>query len=510
MCSISGIINGGQNASLLTKKMIEIQKHRAPDDSGIFNDDNVHLGMGRLKIIDLESPGLCPYEEDSFALCYNGEIYNYIELRADLQKLGWKFRTNSDTEVLLKAWREWGVNMFDKLNGMFSFAIYNSKNKQLILARDIAGEKPLYYYQKGKKFLFASEAKALAGVLKLEIQNDDYFNAFQHCLLSTLWKDVSTLPPAHYLILDTTTNKKKIVEYWTFEPREIDLRTADEELEYLIEDAVKLRVRSDVPIGLYYSGGIDSSLIDAVHDFDYKFFFDDSKNWEKDFFKEIGAIVQHLDFPVGSLSSYPLWKLAKESKKKVKVVLSGEGADEIFGGYVRYLPISREWELQNQYSSYEYIFGKYYPPYIEGFAKITARNDNVELVKRTLSPYFEMFSDPISAMGFADFKLIMPSLLQMGDRMASAFGLENRCPFLDKRIIEFGFSLPSNQKIKNLNQKIILRKILQKHGLYTPLRNEKKGLTIRFNEWFGQSDWDRSAYFSLLKENWHQVYNLSD
>ena len=164
MCSLSGIINGGENASSKIKIMIDIQKHRAPDDSGTFSDDNIHLGMGRLKIIDLESPGLCPYEEDSFVLCYNGEIYNYIELRADLQKHGWKFRTNSDTEVLLKAWREWGVNMFDKLNGMFSFVIYNSKNKQLILARDIAGEKPLYYYQKGKKFLFASEAKALAGV----------------------------------------------------------------------------------------------------------------------------------------------------------------------------------------------------------------------------------------------------------------------------------------------------------------------------------------------------------
>ena len=120
-----------------------------------------------------------------------------------------------------------------------------------------------------------------------------------------------------------------------------------------------------------------------------------------------------------------------------------------------------------------------------------------------------MFSDPINAMGFADFKVILPSLLQMGDRMASAFGLENRCPFLDKRIIEFGFSLPSDQKIKDLNQKIILRKILKKHGLDTPLRNEKKGLTIRFNQWFGQYDWDRSTYFSLLLDNWNQIFNSS-
>ena len=173
MCSISGIINGGKDANLIVKKMIDFQKHRAPDDSGTFGDRNIHLGMGRLKIIDLESQGLCPYEEDSYVICYNGEIYNYIELRLELQKRNWVFRTTSDTEVLLKAWREWGEKMFDKLNGMFSFAIYNSQNKQLILARDIAGEKPLYYYHKGKKFSFASEAKALAGVLKLKIR--DFF-----------------------------------------------------------------------------------------------------------------------------------------------------------------------------------------------------------------------------------------------------------------------------------------------------------------------------------------------
>ena len=161
MCSISGIINGGQNSSQKIKQIIDIQKHRAPDDFGFFDDENVHLGMGRLKIIDLNSPGLCPYKEDHFTLCYNGEIYNYIELKKELQKKDWKFKTNSDTEVLLKAWREWGEKMFDKLNGMFSFAIYNSKKKQLVLARDIAGEKPLYYYHKGKSFLFASEGKAL-------------------------------------------------------------------------------------------------------------------------------------------------------------------------------------------------------------------------------------------------------------------------------------------------------------------------------------------------------------
>lgn len=504
MCSISGTVN--VNKSGVVDKMLAIQRHRAPDESGIYKDENIQLGMGRLSIIDLKSPGLAPYREDELVLSYNGEIYNYIELRKELIKCGWKFRTSSDTEVLMKAWRQWGVKMFDRLNGMFAFAIYDSKKKRLILARDISGEKPLYYYHQGNKFIFSSEAKALAEALKLREQENDFCEAFQHCFHTTLWKNVLEVSPAHYLIFDIATNKKKIIEYWKFQPREINPRTAQEELEFLLEDAVKLRTRSDVPVGLYYSGGIDSSLINALHKFDYKFYFDDTKNWREDFFKQIRKIVHHLDFPVGSLSSYPLWKLAEKASGKVKVVLSGEGADEIFGGYVRYLPITREWELRKRYPSYGYVFGRYYPPYLDGFANITARNKNIELVRELQRPYFEMFSDPINAMGFADFKLVMPSLLQMGDRMAGAFGLENRCPFLDKRVIEFGFSLPPELKINGLDQKVILRKILQKYGLSAPLRNEKKGLTIRFNQWFGKNDWDRSIYFALVKKEWYKVY----
>lgn len=502
MCSISGIIDGTG-----VEKMIRSQEHRAPDEHGVYKDRNIELGMGRLKIIDLKSPGLAPYQEDGLVLCYNGEIYNYLELKKELQKKGWEFRTTSDSEVLLKSWRQWGVKMFDKLNGMFAFAIYDSKKGQLILARDIAGEKPLYYYHQDKKFVFCSEAKALAEVLDLEKQQNDFFDAFQHCFLTTLWRNVLEVPPAHYLLLDVCTGNKKIVEYWKFQPRQINLKNAEEELKDLLKDAVKIRTRSDVPYGLYYSRGIDSSLIASLYEFRHKFYFDDAKHWRDDFFAQIGAIVRHLDFPVGSLSSYPLWKLAQRASRKVKVVLSGEGADEIFGGYVRYLPIVLEWELRKRYPSYGYIFGKYYPPYLDGFTKITARNTNIEFVKEQLRPFFEMFSDPINAMGFADFKLVLPSLLQMGDRMAGAFGLENRCPYLDRRVIEFGFSLPPELKIQGLDQKVILRRILQKRGLTAPLRNEKKGLTIRFNQWLGKNDWDRSVYFALLEKEWRKLYD---
>ena len=503
MCSISGIVGAGNMTGVAG--MMACQQHRAPDESGVYQDDAIALGMGRLRIIDLASPGLAPYCEDGLVLCYNGEIFNYLELKKELLQKGWKFRTTSDTEVLLKAWREWGVKMFDKLNGMFAFAIYDSHKQRLWLARDIAGEKPLYYYQRGRTLIFASEAKALAYVTTPEEQSNAFYDVFQHCFHSTLWKNVYEVPPAHYLAYNLGTCKSTLTEYWNFEPRSIKLKTAAEELEELLGDAIALRLRSDVPTGLYFSKGIDSSLISSYHNFEHRFYFDDSKNWRRDFFAQLDRVAYHLDFPVGSLSAYPLWKLAQQASRNVKVVLSGEGADEIFGGYVRYLPIAREWELQKAYPSYQYIFNKYYPAYLDGFSKITARNGNSELAREWLKPYFDRFENPISAMGFADFKLVMPSLLQMGDRMAGAFGIENRCPFLDRRVIEFGFSLPAELKIDNLNQKVILRRILQKRGIFAPLRDEKKGLTIRFNQWLGRKDWDRSAYSYLLRKEWSKI-----
>lgn len=504
MCSIAGSARKGDEK--IVRAMLALQHHRAPDDEGIVETAEATMGMGRLKIIDLVSSGLCPYTEDGFVLCFNGEIYNYIELRKELKQKGWKFRTTSDTEVLTKAYRQWGLKMFDKLNGMFAIAIYDPTKMQLLLARDIAGEKPLYYYHKGKKFLFASEVKAFQGQVSLILREDRFFEAFQHCHGTTLWRHVYEVPAAHYLLYDITKNRVTIKPHWEFKPRAINIKTAQEELEALLTDAVKIRTRADVPYGLYFSGGIDSTLISKLFDFKHQFFFDDQKYWKKDFFNKIETIVWHLDFPVGSLSSYPLWKLAERASKKVKVVLSGEGADELFGGYVRYLPIAREYEMNKKYPSYKYLFNKFYQPYLEGFARITARNDDLEFVKEQLKPYFDMFDDPINAMGFADFKLVMPSLLQMGDRMAGAFGIENRCPFLDRRVIEFGFSLSPELKINGLDQKLMLRNILRDKKIFTPLYAEKKGLSIAFNEWFGKSDWDRSHYFELLKKHWAEQF----
>ncbi|MBI4385623.1 asparagine synthetase B, partial [Candidatus Parcubacteria bacterium] len=233
MCAIAGIAKGKEQR--LVEKMLSVQRHRAPDERGVYSDDFITLGMGRLKIIDLRSPGLAPYQEDHFALSYNGEIYNYKELRKELRRKGWRFRTTSDTEVLMKAWREWGTKMFDKLNGMFAFALYDAEKKELTLARDIAGEKPLYYYRRGSRFVFSSEAKAISEVVDVQHQENEFFETFQHCFLTTPWKGVLEVPPASFLRYNITTRELAIRPYWDLTTRSINLKTAEEELEYLLE-----------------------------------------------------------------------------------------------------------------------------------------------------------------------------------------------------------------------------------------------------------------------------------
>tara|TARA_A100001011_G_scaffold283370_1_gene293647 strand:- start:768 stop:2303 length:1536 start_codon:yes stop_codon:yes gene_type:complete len=508
MCSVAGITNG--NSEKEVKTMLTSMSHRAPDDLGIYTDNNISIGMGRLSIIDLKSKNLCPFQNEKIVLSFNGEIYNYKSLRKELEKFGYIFKTTSDTEVLGNAWDRWGKKIFEKIKGMFVFAIYEKRTKKIFIARDIPGEKPIYYIRKNHKLYFASEAKALKKILNLKSVKDKFFQTFQHCSNSTLWKDVHQLPAAHYMEFDIRSKKLSLVEYWKLKQRRINRKSAQEELEYLLKKSVNLCTQADVDYGIYYSKGVDSKLISTFHKFKNKFYFDDRLNYKKDFKENIKKIAYHLDFPVGSFSSYPLWKLAERAKKnKVKVILSGEGADEIFGGYTRYMPIFMQWKLNKRFPSYDYLFGKFYDSYLQGYTKLSIREkNNFEYTKKIMKPYFEMFDDPVTSMCFFDFKVIMPSLLQMGDRMSSAFGVENRCPFLDKDIIEFGFNLDIDQKINFIKQKIILRNILKKRLSSKYSEIEKKGLTIKFNNWFNARSWDRTKYFQFLFKNWKSTYKV--
>jgi asparagine synthase (glutamine-hydrolysing) len=507
MCSISGIVSTKLNLNKISE-MVKCQRHRAPDSEGVFMDNLVSIGMGRLMIIDLITKNLSPIETTRYVLAYNGEIYNYKELKSELISLGYKFFSTSDTEVLIKSWEQWGLKIFNKLNGMYAFSIYDKLQKKIYLARDIAGEKPLYYFYNGKDFIFSSEAKAIAKVVNLQLNlNNEFYDSFQYCFDKTLWKNVNQLKPAHYLVYDIKKNSINTIEYWKFNKRKIYKKEISEELDFLIRDSIKLRLRSDVKIGLYYSGGIDSSLLSAYHKFNYKFHFDDQLNYRNQFYSKLKKIVYHLDFPVGSLSSYPLYCLASKACKKVKVVISGEGADEIFGGYIRYLPIANNYYQFLKYPSYKLMFQKVYGDYKKDYLKIVLKNNNYKLGLKYLDSIFEMFDDPINAIGFFDFKYVMPSLLQMGDRMSSAFGIENRCPYLDKRIIEFGFSLPPEYKINNLLLKIPLRDLLYKKGITKPLNMEKKGLIFNFKSWYNKKDLFRERYFKIIYNTWKNEYS---
>jgi len=434
MCSITGATTKKE-----VGKMLQIMKHRAPDDSGVFDDGKYVIGMGRLKILDLDSPNLCPIIDGNLVLAFNGEIYNYVELREDLKKLGHEFNTTSDSEVLLKAYKEWGEECLDKFNGMFAFAIYDGKS--IFLARDIAGEKPLYFTLAPETpFRFASEAKAL------EFKCDEF-------------------PPASCGRYDLATKLFTIRTWWKPQKQEFSsFYEAVDTLDRLLEDSVRLRTRSDVPYALYFSGGIDSTLLSTYHDFKHKFTYSNG-DYKDEFLEVFPKILYHLDYPIKSFTPFGLWKLAEEASKKVKVVLSGEGADELFGGYVRYVPNEFNRLAQERFPSYKALF-----------------------------PWRDMLTE--------EFNGNMRELLRMGDRMASAFGIENRCPFLDRRIIEFAQALPMEWKINGFETKVIVRELIKKRRPDYQFE-EKAGLYCSVNEWLGaENKYDKEVYWNYQMSLW--------
>lgn len=431
MCSIAG-----SDSKVQTKKMLSVMKHRAPDDEGLVKN-GIWMGMGRLAIIDLDSKGLCPIQFGNLTLVFNGELFNYLELRKELIKKGFSFETQSDSEVLLKAYAAWGQDCLDKFNFMGAFAI--SDGEHIFLARDIAGEKPLYFRR--KPFCFASEAKAL-----------DF--------------DCEELLPAHCAVYSVKNTQLQVRRWWTM-PQGTKFpggfADAVTEMDALLADSVRLRTRSDAAYGLYFSGGIDSTLISTYHNFKHKFTYEDA-DYSQEFKKVLPKIVWHLDYPVKSFSAFGLWKLAEQASKEVKVVLSGEGADELFGGYVRYVPNEFNRLAREKFPSYSGLF-----------------------------PYKDLMRKEFSGN--------LVELLRMNDRLTSAFGVENRCPFLDRRIIEFAASLPMEWKIKGLKTKVILRKLLeQRKPDYQDI--EKAGLFCSVNHWIGADNegFGKTSYLKLQKE----------
>ena len=534
MCGIAGIVyvDGRPVDPMLLRRMTEVLTHRGPDDGGYLIEDGIGLGHRRLSIIDLSSAGHQPMsnEDGSVWITYNGEVYTYPELTAELKAKGHVFRSRTDTEAVLHAYEEYGVDCLSKFNGMFAFAIWDRRRRRLFCARDRFGIKPFHYFWDGHSFRFASEIKAVLQDKEIERSPNDRqileFLAVEGLNRSeeTFFKGIYTLPPAHYLTL--RNGRMQIRRYWEIQPDHPDDFAADERedrlwaeaFRHLFEDAVRLRLRSDVPVGTCLSGGLDSSSIVCVAnrllsgDGRQKTFsacFEDPAYDERpfaqevlrctgaeghvvfpggeDFLEEMRRLIWHQEEPLGGASVYAQWhvmRLAREGE--VKVLLDGQGADEILAGYEEYhssyfLDLACRFEVGRLIEEVGARWNSRTSPGLK-----TARNTLffalpedfqngifASMERKWLGPFSEgirlELDGPLpSRRDHLTGHLLrlltvsrLPSLLHFEDRNSMAFSIEARVPFLDHRLVEFSFSLPAAQKIRGGLRKVVLRNAMK-------------------------------------------------
>ncbi len=563
MCGICGIFEfGGRPADgALLDRMTGQLRHRGPDGGGRFLQGAIALGHRRLSIIDLEG-GAQPIgnEDGSLQIVFNGEIYNFIELRQELEAAGHIFRTHSDTEVIVHAYEQWGLDAVRRFNGIFAFALWDSKARRLVLARDHLGVKPLYYAQVGGRLLFASEIKALlqdeACARRVDLRSlSSLFTVRYVPSPDTLFEGIKKIPPGHLMVVDADRIETR--RYWNWTPkirkhyREPELI---EEYQQLVEDAVRLQMRSDVPVGLFLSSGIDSSAILAimsrctdkpVHTFTIGF-EDGARTNETDdarwIAERFGAdhdemIVRSQDYvdyydrylwdleePVGDETAAAVYFVSLIASRKVKVALCGQGADEPWAGYPRYLGV----KLSSAYSCLPRFFTRgIAEPLVERFAKNellkrgVAALDEPDLLARLVKIYSfystgmkeQLFQpwvreqisadgaearqalarlhddvrdmDPLTRMLYIDTRADLPDdLLMSQDKMSMANSLEARVPFLDYRLVEFIESLPPSLKLRGFQAKYLHKKAAEKWLPKQVIYRKKKGFDNPIEDWF--------------------------
>ncbi len=508
MCGIAGIV--GKYTKSEMHAMLKSQKHRGPDFTGTFFDDNIALGHNRLSIIDLSTESNQPFYNDSqrFALIFNGEIYNYIELRESLQKL-YDFKTSGDTEVLLAAYIVWGKKCLDKLNGMFAFAIWDNLEQKLFAARDRFGIKPFHYWMDNERFMFSSEIKALheAGIPQSPNQAL-WANYFVHGSYGmpneTFWENILRLPGGHYLEHDG--ENLKIEKWYDFEKAvaEVDcLDYADAKQKYrvLLHDAVSLRFRADVTVGINISGGLDSAiLLGLVNDFSkgrgdvdaYTFYTGDANYDELD---KVSSMVQNCnvdlhsvlfsadevpnfanfiakaqDEPFGGIPTLAYAKIFEAAaKNNTRVLLDGQGMDEQWAGYDYYADGSEA--------------------LIQGVGSSPYRKNVLSDAFRALAvkPEYPMpFDNKLQNLQYRDlFYTKIPRALRFCDRISMAFSTELREPFLDYRLVEFAFAQSVDRKINKGFTKWMLRDIGKEYSSNQIVKSEKRALQTPQREWLG-------------------------
>ena len=524
MCGIVGIIRKGNNDLVPElRDVLNILAHRGPDDSGVWCSTTIHngntfsvgLGHVRLSIIDLSSKGRQPMVDiDGTVITYNGEIYNYLELRRELKELGHEFKTDTDTEVILAAYRQWGVSCVERFIGMWAFAIWDGE--RMFLSRDRLGKKSLYLYQDASTGLlaFASEIKGLRGVSGVPWRPDERtvfrFLAFAEMEREgyTFYQEIRELPPGSFLLYIPGAEKLEPKRYWTLSDRQhdVDEREAITKTSELLHESVRLRLRSDAPLGLSLSGGLDSTLLLSLLNesgvnkppvfssgyaepgYSETRYIDIATrhlNCEpyatvsavSRFKEDFERLIYYLGQPSKLPGPYSLWRVAEIAGSRVKVLIDGQGADELAGGYMYYLPASwyeaTLWQKIRQSPDLlltiwgnRHILGQY------PLSMIWERARGKVNPKRRLPLRLEW------ASGFPDVRptweesrdlnfmlrrsitdTSLPALLRYGDRVNMAFGVENRSPFLDHRLVEYVSALPSQMKIRGGTTKWIFRAV---------------------------------------------------
>jgi len=561
-----GIIGFNYKDKVFLKKALKEIRHRGPDYSGTFSDKNVSFGHARLSIIDLTKSGNQPMsnENGTIWVIFNGEIYNFKELKNNLKNQH-DFKSNTDTEILIHLYEEEGINMLNKLQGMFAFCIYDSKKKILFLARDRVGIKPIYYYNVNKKFIFCSEIK---GILQnLEIKKQVNFNALSSFLTfrantqeETLFNNIKKLKQGNFLIYNLRNNKIKIQKYWDFypNPKNQNLNYFSSKLRELLEDSVKARLMSDVPYGMFLSGGVDSGIIaclmkkyssNQIKTFSVGFgdneytetkearFLAEKLNTDhhellinESSVKHLPKIIYQADEPISDPTVIPTYLLSKYTKKYCTVILNGEGSDELFAGYPQYKfmkinnlliknfpkPIKKQipkilekipQNILNKGFKFASSLGE---KGIERFSNFINSNmpsqqylnqisifneqEQSELLNKKINlykkynPYFKDSDSKniITACQKLDFKEPMvEGLLMKVDKNTMAFSIEGRVPFLDHRIVELAWKIPSNLKLKLIiKDKKILRESVKNLIPKQTRKRKKRHFFVPINNWF--------------------------
>jgi asparagine synthase (glutamine-hydrolysing) len=567
MCGIIGIFHREQPIQEADQERLErvLEKliYRGPDGKGTWASDKVLLGHRRLSIIDLSAAGAQPFVDEKlgFVITFNGEIYNYQEIRSRLVSVGYTFKSQSDTEVILNAYDHYGIDFLSHLRGMFAFCLFDSKRNTAILARDPAGEKPLYYYADERTMVFASEIKVLHAFpeadLAIDVESVKAFFSLQYIPgPHTIYQRVRKLPAGCVLEMDLDTWTWREHRYWSFENNHVNPSTP-EEVDALLSQSVRYRLVADVEVGLLLSGGIDSALLasyahrNGVKPRTFVARFDEQNLDESHYAQQVAAylgleqitvtgghltpdvfdqVIFHGDELLGDPACVPTFLLAREVSKYVKVVLSGEGADELFWGYdtYRYERIwrrfswlrgifSRSSRFQNIVSSWEtsgqvpagltrlgkllsvnYDIGaaRWTSVFADHTLKSLMTSNDTQLIRlqeieqRIVRP--TQYMDPFSASLSGDLLYwLADDLLMKVDRMTMAHSVEARAPFLDPELILKALALPAKHKLKGKTGKHMLRELVEKHFPADMGRSlawrKKHGFEVPVSSWLHQN-----------------------